>query len=583
MKYPKNEKGYALIIVLFAIVFITMITAVFMRGALSNAKQEKTVDENNLTVVAAEAGVDYYTFELKKAYNDEDLKQLLIDKVNESIANEESHINAVRINKEIVEYVKDKINEKVEEIRDLQKITTFDLADDYRHELLMPPSISDKKVESGITEIIVKGEVEGINENESIKKEKVKKLTFELKFELPDIEGYLKNLDGNQEGNVGNDNDFDMNHEIPSNICKNIVDIENENCLFPSGKTSSLESVKDKSKVFINEDYNGHKSIEIQESLFYTKGISNGSNFDVQKSQFHIVGNLNKYGGMKIQESNAYIGGEFSESGSVDFQKSNIIIGKTFNFRGSSGNQIQESIMKVGADFRAPNKITIQKTDLTVDGMMEFRSGSKFEESRLSVGKQLDAPSKLEAQKTEVRIGDFLQLNSGGDFQESNFHIGSYLNSPQTLNLQKTKMYVGGYLQINTESKFEESAINIENYFKSPNKIIIQKSAVTTKNTNIDKLNLQETVYCSEDFKARELSMEKSKIFYINSSSHEGNGEDIFKLTKAQYEDTCNLDKQIDEPKPPKLPGGGQPSEIPELPDENIFSGHIPKLEKVEY
>ena len=36
------------------------VMAVFMRGAISNAKQEKTVDQNHLSVAAAEMGVNYY-------------------------------------------------------------------------------------------------------------------------------------------------------------------------------------------------------------------------------------------------------------------------------------------------------------------------------------------------------------------------------------------------------------------------------------------------------------------------------------------------------------------------------------------
>lgn len=61
MNSRKNEQGYALLLVLFLVVFIMAISAVFMRGALSHAKQEKTIDQNHLSVVAAEMGVEYYT------------------------------------------------------------------------------------------------------------------------------------------------------------------------------------------------------------------------------------------------------------------------------------------------------------------------------------------------------------------------------------------------------------------------------------------------------------------------------------------------------------------------------------------
>ncbi|MFS0689877.1 hypothetical protein AB1K89_11595 [Sporosarcina sp. 179-K 8C2 HS] len=59
-KTVESEKGYALLVVLFLIVFIFTVSAVFFRGSLSNAKQEQKVDQNHLAVVAAEMGVDYY-------------------------------------------------------------------------------------------------------------------------------------------------------------------------------------------------------------------------------------------------------------------------------------------------------------------------------------------------------------------------------------------------------------------------------------------------------------------------------------------------------------------------------------------
>ena len=45
--------GYALLIVLFFVVFIMIVSALFMRGSISNAKQERLVDNNNLAFNAA--------------------------------------------------------------------------------------------------------------------------------------------------------------------------------------------------------------------------------------------------------------------------------------------------------------------------------------------------------------------------------------------------------------------------------------------------------------------------------------------------------------------------------------------------
>lgn len=71
MKNGRNESGYVLIVVLLLIVFITIISAVFMRGSLSTASQDRIVDVNNLAVVAAEMGVDYYKTAVQNKFENE--------------------------------------------------------------------------------------------------------------------------------------------------------------------------------------------------------------------------------------------------------------------------------------------------------------------------------------------------------------------------------------------------------------------------------------------------------------------------------------------------------------------------------
>jgi hypothetical protein len=66
MKHLKNQQGYALLIVLLIIVLFLSISATFMAGSLSNAKQEKTVDTTNQSVASAEMGVRYYTADFKR-------------------------------------------------------------------------------------------------------------------------------------------------------------------------------------------------------------------------------------------------------------------------------------------------------------------------------------------------------------------------------------------------------------------------------------------------------------------------------------------------------------------------------------
>ncbi|MCZ8536181.1 hypothetical protein M9R32_03100 [Paenisporosarcina quisquiliarum] len=59
MKKMLNERGYALLIVLFTIIIFLSMSAVFMSASLNHVNQEQTVDKNNQAVVAAELGVKY--------------------------------------------------------------------------------------------------------------------------------------------------------------------------------------------------------------------------------------------------------------------------------------------------------------------------------------------------------------------------------------------------------------------------------------------------------------------------------------------------------------------------------------------
>lgn len=70
MNVLKQEKGYTLIIVLLLIVLFLGMSAVFMQASLSHSKQEQTVDYSNQAVAAAEMGVENYSLETEKAFDE---------------------------------------------------------------------------------------------------------------------------------------------------------------------------------------------------------------------------------------------------------------------------------------------------------------------------------------------------------------------------------------------------------------------------------------------------------------------------------------------------------------------------------
>jgi len=60
-----NQKGYALLIVLFTIVMFLGLSGIFISSSLNHAKQEQSVDVNNQTVVAAEMGLKKTSLDIK--------------------------------------------------------------------------------------------------------------------------------------------------------------------------------------------------------------------------------------------------------------------------------------------------------------------------------------------------------------------------------------------------------------------------------------------------------------------------------------------------------------------------------------
>lgn len=565
-----KEKGYALIIVLFSIVLITTITAAFMRGALSNVAQEKTVDENNLVVVAAESGIDYYTYELKKAYDKVQLQSIVDENVEAAIAKNNLPIDYNNIHAELVNKVMENIILIEGKIKTFQLKDSYDMADDFVHELILPLEIKSG-ISKGEQFIKVSADVKGEQKSKS---ENNRSLHFDLLFTIPPLTS--------SEDSENNDT---VEITIPTIECKKTIEIEDENkpCLFKKNKTSELKSI-DESKVYINEDYSGWKEVEIDDSYLYMKNFKNGAKWDVESSDLVVEGNLSKHSNFDLEDSKLFIRGNFTESGKIDFDESHITIDGEFKV--STGeSEIEESLMLVGSDFHSPNKIVIQKSHLTIGGRMLFNSGGTFQDSFLKVRNELEAPSKLETQNTDIKIGKHLKLDSGGDFQKTKIIVGSYVKSPSPFNVQNSQIVIGGDLTLNSKSEWQgNTTIKVDGKLDSPNKIDIQDSTVITKNTDVGELNLQNTKYCAEEFKVDySFNMDSSsKIYYLNTTNRTGNN--IKKLTREEFDAQCSYSLAIEDPKlpiKPKMPGDANLT--PNSPSSINWDEYDPKLKKVTY
>lgn len=130
MKFIKNQNGYALLIVLLMVVLFLGLSATFMAGSLSNAKQEKTVDTSNQAVASAEMGVKYFSTDFQKEMEliEEEIWRVTQEEVNKIIAcayttacDEESEILARTdlLNKEMRELYIDLVTLKVNELNSI--------------------------------------------------------------------------------------------------------------------------------------------------------------------------------------------------------------------------------------------------------------------------------------------------------------------------------------------------------------------------------------------------------------------------------------------------------------------------------
>ncbi|RLJ87232.1 hypothetical protein [Planococcus citreus] len=134
MEKVKNEKGYALVIVLLIIVLFMGLAATFMAGSLNHAKQEKVVDTGNQAVAAAEMGTIYYSsdFERELKLLKEEMQQETQLRLNVLISCVEEPLGALcdtemertaweeEIDREMKELYVEKILEKSTELDDLK-------------------------------------------------------------------------------------------------------------------------------------------------------------------------------------------------------------------------------------------------------------------------------------------------------------------------------------------------------------------------------------------------------------------------------------------------------------------------------
>ncbi|MGE7543573.1 hypothetical protein [Sporosarcina newyorkensis] len=326
MRKSKSQEGYALVLVLFLIVFIMIFSAVFMRGALSNAKQEKIVDSNHLAVVASEMGVDLYKSAVLNAFygkKDELINsaQSEIDKLYQNSANLTStqlknQENAI-YNSFKQQFINE-LNKGIVEQKQKNKIES-----DIYYE-----NISIRAIDAGAKLVKVNGIVIGIKKGANEGNLHENKMEIQMIFQLPSLNPSDGTNDGNSGSSSGQQGKINMYQLYPTDVvhpkCDN--NLKNKTCV---GDNSTRLSEMDKTNLYLP---NGHTSenennLNLKNSVIYSKdtisfkNINSLNNITIYTDGAFSAKNMN---GQGLQNSNLFINNS-SEFDQVKMNNSSIV------------------------------------------------------------------------------------------------------------------------------------------------------------------------------------------------------------------------------------------------------------------
>ncbi|WP_186668525.1 hypothetical protein [Sporosarcina sp. BP05] len=612
MNDQSNEKGYALIIVLFAIVFITVITAVFLRGALSNAIQEKTLDENNLVVVSAESGTEYYSWELKQVY-DKDLLEVKFTKlVNDAIAAKESPIDYDRIQRKIASDFKPELTKRADSL--IGEGAT-DLFSDYKHKLVAA-NVEQTELNGDIW-FTVKGTVEGELPKNDQQQRKKKELEFELIFVFPKVQLADGSTSVDPGGVTSPGGSLVMMPALKepkkpaspvaivaiskqsTNCASSSTKIDNQKCN-TLGISEAIYAIS-KSNVFIDNTLNSWGNVSLENSI-----LNIGKNFTpaeskIEDTELVVGGKIEAYRAVVINKSKIHAN-EYNNSGGTGLiTNSQMNITTSLVFQTAN---IENSIISTNI-YKANNQADFNKTDLKV--LTNYNSGgASFKNSNLEVGGYLDTGGGLfYVEGSNVKIVGNAQTNNGSTIKNSVLNIGGYfLHTSKPLDAENSDIFVGGKLtatngtnleQVNmnvlgdyvssTAFKLAKTNLNIAGNLSLSNggtvnnslmvagritastPLVLNGSVVSAGYLQSDIMTLNNSKVCAKDLNVRSLMMDDdSKIYYSNTSNHTKNN--IIKLSSVDFEKTCGMNSST-------------------TPEDSKQSGKIewksPVLDKVTY
>ncbi|GKV70497.1 hypothetical protein NCCP2716_29950 [Sporosarcina sp. NCCP-2716] len=583
MSRNRNEQGYALLIVLFAIVFITVLTAVFMRGALSNAMQEQTLDKDNLVVVSAEAGVDFYTWNLKQLYNEDQLEAKFNRLVNEYIS-AKLPVNYEAIQDTIVTDFQTALTAKAASLKAIQETELFSK---YTHKLRA--ATVKKENQDGTVYLLVDGTVRGKYPTDS--GDKTNDLQFELRFTFPKV--FTADSGTPPKPGAGTGSLVTMptlktpkppaEPVIPAAISRPAAEcrpagnsIENQQHCRQSGISEANYKIN-KSGVYIDNTVNSWGNVHIENSSMNIRGNFTPASFLLEDTKMAVAGSITAYQSITINKSKLQAAELNNSGGTAKISNTDMDITGKLTFQKSD---VENSIIRTNT-YQANNEASFNNTDLRVKTKYQS-GGARFSNSRIEIGETMNfggglfyaegssvnihgdaaAANGSQIYNSLVKIGGslthtstpFLSKNSdiliggkvsatnGTDFEHVNMIVQGGYTANVYFKLDNTKLAISSALSLTNGGNLENSLLTAGG-ISSSTPLKLDNSIMATDSLNADILRLDNSQVCAKELSVRDLGMVgSSKIYYQTQSSKPAHtGNNLIKLTPEDYGKKCGI------------------------------------------
>lgn len=591
MKQASDEKGYALIIVLFAIVFITILTAVFMKGSLNNRVQEKTVDENNLVVVAAEAGLDYYRWHLDEVF------ERFIKEFDEKLDEwEKVGTPLEEMNNKRNEFANRLITELETEIQK-HVGTNVSIVSNHRHTLLGSPQPKVTKKPAGIAKVdedisvYVTGEVEGTGEG------KPRDLSFKILYKVPIIKSNvaMETIDVKEIG-------------VQKNSCPSGTVIADNKC----NKVSSNEASYNfsKSDIYVDGQLSSWGKTKITDSNATIKESLKSAQVDILKTQLVIGTFLETYsttlitdsglhakgyykGGQSIIKNSQILAEQRLESQSFDISDS-ILQTKEFyshekailtnsnikisNNHRSVGMELINSNMEVNGPINTGGgEFKVSDSNVIITGDANTHNGSSLSNAIMRIGgNYLHTSKPLDAIGSDVYVASKVTATNGTDFDGVKMIVGKDYDSSTRFQLKNSHLKIGNNISLGNGGELTNTILSAKDLSSNVKVSMKDSSAYTADLFKSDIMDMTNSKVCTKDFDVRALTMDAaSRVYYtgIVKKPQENkvylDKKQIIKLSPEEYAVECYVaDPVLREPKPP---------------EEINFEPEDSRMESVEY